>query len=187
MVKSVNPSFFGEYVKIRREYLKIGSRELCRRAGVAETYISQLEKGKIKKPDYNVAYSICRSLFIQPPEINPLLAMYSILPEEKPQKSIKNVSKLSWLDEDIEQLKNFNNIIHANLETFIEKDLSKAKTLINGLHKMLNSSKADFEFFCQLIEILSDSQSEAESKNILNLINNSLTKKSQANSQDNLH
>ncbi|MGE1112973.1 helix-turn-helix domain-containing protein [Priestia megaterium] len=53
---------FGRDIKALRTKRKIGSRELSRLIGKAETYISQLERGLIKKPDYNTAYDIMKHL-----------------------------------------------------------------------------------------------------------------------------
>jgi transcriptional regulator with XRE-family HTH domain len=53
---------FGKDIKALRTKRKIGSRELSRLIGKAETYISQLERGLIKKPDYDTAYNIMKHL-----------------------------------------------------------------------------------------------------------------------------
>lgn len=53
---------FGRDIKALRTKRKLGSRELSRLIGKAETYISQLERGLIKKPDYNTAYDIMKHL-----------------------------------------------------------------------------------------------------------------------------
>ncbi|MDM5257060.1 helix-turn-helix domain-containing protein [Bacillus toyonensis] len=55
-------SNFGRDIKALRTKRKIGSRELARLIGKAETYISQLERGLIKKPDYDIAYAIMEHL-----------------------------------------------------------------------------------------------------------------------------
>lgn len=55
-------SNFGRDIKALRAKRKIGSRELSRLVGKAETYISQLERGLIKKPDYDTAYAIMKHL-----------------------------------------------------------------------------------------------------------------------------
>ncbi len=55
-------SNLGRDIKALRTKRKIGSRELSRLIGKAETYISQLERGLIKKPDYDTAYNIMKHL-----------------------------------------------------------------------------------------------------------------------------
>ncbi|MBT2616124.1 MULTISPECIES: helix-turn-helix domain-containing protein [unclassified Bacillus (in: firmicutes)] len=52
----------GRDIKALRTKRGIGSRELSRLIGKAETYISQLERGLIKKLDYNTAYDIMKHL-----------------------------------------------------------------------------------------------------------------------------
>jgi transcriptional regulator with XRE-family HTH domain len=53
---------FGRDIKALRTKRGIGSRELSRLIGKAETYISQLERGLIKKNDYNTAFAIMKHL-----------------------------------------------------------------------------------------------------------------------------
>lgn len=53
---------FGESVRKLRTNRKIGSRALSRLIGKAETYISQLERGQIKNPDFDAAYQIMKHL-----------------------------------------------------------------------------------------------------------------------------
>ncbi|MBT2727487.1 helix-turn-helix domain-containing protein [Bacillus sp. ISL-75] len=53
---------FGRDIKALRTKRGVGSRELSRLLGKAETYISQLERGLIKKPDYNTAFAILKHL-----------------------------------------------------------------------------------------------------------------------------
>ncbi|MGE7649196.1 helix-turn-helix domain-containing protein [Peribacillus frigoritolerans] len=52
----------GRDIKALRTKRGIGSRELSRLIGKAETYISQLERGLIKKLDYTTAYDIMKHL-----------------------------------------------------------------------------------------------------------------------------
>jgi transcriptional regulator with XRE-family HTH domain len=59
----------GKDVKALRTKKGIGSRELSRLVGKAETYISQLERGLIKTPDYNTAFNIMKHLGIREDKI----------------------------------------------------------------------------------------------------------------------
>lgn len=52
----------GRDIKALRAKRGIGSRELSRLIGKAETYISQLERGLIKKLDYTTAYAVMKHL-----------------------------------------------------------------------------------------------------------------------------
>lgn len=52
----------GRDIKIKRTRKGLGSRELSRLVGKAETYISQLERGLIKNPDYSTLYEIYKHL-----------------------------------------------------------------------------------------------------------------------------
>lgn len=55
----------GTDIKLLRIEKGIGSRELSRLVGKAETYISQLERGKIKNPEYDTLYNIFKQLGYQ--------------------------------------------------------------------------------------------------------------------------
>ncbi|MDG4850869.1 helix-turn-helix domain-containing protein, partial [Peribacillus frigoritolerans] len=67
---------FGRDIKALRIKRKIGSRELSRLIGKAEAYISQLERGLIKKPDYNTAFAIMKHLGWEEKNIPDLLDSY---------------------------------------------------------------------------------------------------------------
>ncbi|MEC5260010.1 MULTISPECIES: helix-turn-helix transcriptional regulator [Bacillus amyloliquefaciens group] len=67
---------FREDIKNIRIQKKIGSRKLSRLIGKAETYISQLERGLIKSPDYSTCFSIMKELGFAEDRIEEILADY---------------------------------------------------------------------------------------------------------------
>lgn len=60
-------------IKARRSQKGIGSRELSRLVGKAETYISQLERGLIKSPDYQTLFEIWKHLGYKEDKIEDML------------------------------------------------------------------------------------------------------------------
>ncbi|WP_416720292.1 helix-turn-helix domain-containing protein [Bacillus subtilis] len=64
---------FGKDVRHLRKKHGVGSRELSRQIGKAETYISQLERGQIKKPDYDICFKILKRFDFKSDKIKDLL------------------------------------------------------------------------------------------------------------------
>lgn len=58
----MNVSHIGRDIKALRVKRGLSSRSLSRLIGKSETYISQLERGLIKNPDYNTAFDIMKHL-----------------------------------------------------------------------------------------------------------------------------
>ncbi|MFS0596665.1 helix-turn-helix transcriptional regulator [Peribacillus frigoritolerans] len=84
---------FGRDIKALRTKRGIGSRELSRLAGKAETYISQLERGLIKKPDYNTAFDIMKHLGFTESGIDEFLDnFYQIKSPERIEAEAKQVA-----------------------------------------------------------------------------------------------
>ncbi|MDO8226443.1 MULTISPECIES: helix-turn-helix domain-containing protein [Bacillus] len=75
---------FKDDVRKIRTQKKIGSRKLARLIGKAETYVSQLERGLIKKPDYHTCFAIMRELGFREERIEDILdEFYNIKSPEK--------------------------------------------------------------------------------------------------------
>jgi len=70
---------FGNYIRQLREECNIGSRELSKKINKAETYISQLERGLIKKPDYETSKLILYYLKLPENQIGEILLKFNIL------------------------------------------------------------------------------------------------------------
>lgn len=97
---------FGRDIKALRTKRGIGSRELSRLVEKAETYISQLERGQIKKPDYNTAFSIMKHLGLTESSIEDFLYdYYQIKSPEKIESEAEEVA--NWEEKraaEIEQM-----------------------------------------------------------------------------------
>ncbi|WP_321999291.1 helix-turn-helix domain-containing protein [Bacillus pumilus] len=77
--------YFRKSMKHIRTMKKIGSRELSRKIGKAETYISQFERGLIKSPDYEICFTIMKELGFAEKDIPKILSeQYEIMsPDEE--------------------------------------------------------------------------------------------------------
>lgn len=105
----MNGSEFGNTIRKFREEFGIGSRELSRMLGMTGSYISQLERGAIKKPNYYTAVKIFECLNI-PKDIAATLLSSMGIRHPDPFEMTKGElfeqycnDILPWLDEKTEK------------------------------------------------------------------------------------
>jgi transcriptional regulator with XRE-family HTH domain len=53
-----NPTVLGQFLRAAREAKRLSLREVERRSGVSNAYLSQLESGRIKEPSPNVLFKL---------------------------------------------------------------------------------------------------------------------------------
>jgi transcriptional regulator with XRE-family HTH domain len=161
---------FGHFLRKAREEVGISSRKLSGMVNKTPTYVSQIERGEIKKPDVQITTKIFEALGFENEKISSLLSSFKIdenhvkkknqvikYDNESFNKKLNDIyildsvrEKQHWFnDREIETLNDTN---HEVLSFFIKRDYSKAQTVINNLHLLLNSEKEDFNFFCELFE-----------------------------------
>ena len=161
---------FGSEVKMLRTNAGIGSKELSRMIGKAVTYVSQLELGKIKSPDYNACYKILEAVGFPKQHIDRHLESFGILSPELEEHWLNANAEYAqaqeaeieanpdayfekwrqWYDEDqISDLKEATTDLHKMLDVFIDRDLSRSQVVIGNMENML-ASKQNFEFLCAL-------------------------------------
>jgi transcriptional regulator with XRE-family HTH domain len=151
---------FGQKVKELRNETGLGSRELSRRIGKTETYVSQLERGVLKKIDFPTGYILLKGLGLNERDILNILDEYGIhavdTREYRHAKSVQIVQykltevNYNWFDKEVDELKEQIQIISGSLINFVEKDLTRAKKVINNFYHIINTDKDCFEFFCEL-------------------------------------
>lgn len=120
----------GDYVKQLRETNGIGSRELSRSINKASAYVSQLERGLIKKPDYDTTKSILEILGVNSEEIESVLQLYKICPNEKSLSQVKkNVLTDDVLETkyrlDAKEVFNFINTLPIRTQELLKEMLNK--------------------------------------------------------------
>lgn len=75
-------SNFGEYLKSLRIDAKMGSRELSQLINKGTSYVSQIENGRNKNPDYVISYTLLSILGVDTNEIEGILSSYGINPPD---------------------------------------------------------------------------------------------------------
>lgn len=84
---------FGRDIKALRTKRGLGSRELSRLIRKAETYISQLERGLIKNPDFKTAFDIMKHLGWDKKNIEDILdSFYGIKSPERIEAKVAEVA-----------------------------------------------------------------------------------------------
>ncbi|GGD02330.1 helix-turn-helix domain-containing protein [Pontibacillus salipaludis] len=152
---------FGKYIKELRKEQKISSKVLSQKVGKAVTYVSQLERGLIKKPDFSTSMALLHELGFSSEKADLILnkkfeADETIdttagltYKEDSGKFEQYHQSSLLLLDEEIDELKEKNNRFHSVMNELIERDFSRAKILIENLDK-LTRSKRGFAFLSNL-------------------------------------
>ncbi|WP_053361933.1 helix-turn-helix transcriptional regulator [Bacillus sp. FJAT-27251] len=186
-------------IKNLRTKKGIGSRELSRLVGKAETYISQLERGLIKNPDYKTLLEIMKHLGYREGSIDELLyANYHIYSPERLeaeaawaeqeavnaqdpdyqeyllQRQIEQYElQLEWLENEEKELHKKNDQIRNELSFFIDKNLDTFTDVINNLHSAvlsMSKSREDYNFFTNLFKRDISKFSDESKKRIIETI-----------------
>lgn len=154
----MNGVSFGIKIKELRKKAGIPSKELSTKVGKAVTYVSQLERGLIKKPDFDTCYKLLLELGVAEDKAEGILGYYGILSPEREQYELEWASKqaeeawnFDWIEQSTEKLKQSNSHLYSKFNLLIEKDLSKAEKLIYNL-EALTASRDKFDFLCSLFE-----------------------------------
>ncbi|MGG0755770.1 helix-turn-helix domain-containing protein [Brevibacillus laterosporus] len=167
---------FGSYLKSIRKTKKIPSKDLSVRVGKAVTYVSQLERGLIKKPDYETCFNLLKELNVKENEIEEILAFYNILSPDRIEADIEMaVKRIEQQEKEIEsdpegyaerqlaeilekrvtskknELVSLNNQFHKMINLLIQKDTFRAERVLRNLGK-LTSDVEFFDFFCSLFD-----------------------------------
>ena len=167
---------FGEQLRIMREAKGISSSKLSTAIGKTRSYVSQIERGLIKYPDYNAAYKLMVLVGFEKSKIDDILELFSIYSPEKMKYKlqIEDLIDEAWIakeeelnnDEDYQQhkaeeqiewyladsinkLNETNESIYKIFESFINRNLYQAELLLNNIKKM-TETKETFNFFCEL-------------------------------------
>lgn len=161
----MNGIAFGKELKRLRNKAGISSKVLSTKVGKAVTYVSQLENGKIKNPDFDTCFKLLKELGLEESKIEPFLDYYGIVSSEREQaelewaiqqaelKAQKEDEKyqLNWYGKLAQRLENENDKLHGRLNFFIGADLSRAESVITNM-VALTEDEEKFEFFCSLFE-----------------------------------
>ncbi|MFS0672034.1 helix-turn-helix domain-containing protein [Ornithinibacillus sp. 179-J 7C1 HS] len=79
----------GEFIKQRRKAKKINSVELSKELGKGGAYISQIENGHNKKPDFDMLYEIFKRIGIEEERIEDYLESFGFISPEREEVRIQ--------------------------------------------------------------------------------------------------
>lgn len=183
---------FGKDLKRMRKQVGISSKVLSQKVGKAVTYVSQLERGLIKNPDYNTCYNLLKELGIQEGKIEDILYNhYNIASTEREEAILEQQIKQFehkcaeeeadpeeyaekqlhfWLEETSFELRHSNDNLHHMFNVLIDKDITRAETVIKNIES-LTKSKETFDFFCALFEHDYSAITNDKREHLLHVIN----------------
>ncbi|MEK4086302.1 helix-turn-helix domain-containing protein [Psychrobacillus sp. FSL K6-1415] len=183
---------FGKELKKIRGQVGYPSKPLSEKIGKAITYVSQLERGLIKNPDFDSCVKLLKELSFPINKIEDFLYSFGIVSEQRKEQELKQ-NKINsesnerakeeanddyikyyypWLYDDekaITKLKKKNENLLTIFNSMVENDYSRAEKVITNIVK-LSHSKDSFDFFCSLFEYDFFSITAYEKEKLIQLI-----------------
>ncbi|MFK9119113.1 helix-turn-helix domain-containing protein [Peribacillus frigoritolerans] len=116
----------GDYVRLHRKSKKINSKELSISVGKSDSYVSHLENGRNKNPDYFTLYEIFKKLGIAEEKIEDYLYYFHILsPERQAHEEAQMIAAMEPTEEDIkhweEQAEYYNQLEKDERDEYFRK------------------------------------------------------------------
>ncbi|WP_273129952.1 helix-turn-helix domain-containing protein [Bacillus weihaiensis] len=147
---------FSGMVKAFRTKRNINARDLSRKLGKGDAYISQIENKRIKTPDYETAYEILKHIGVDENDIPRFLDHYRILPkdyvpepgeqvlldmiEDTLKEDVYSVLDTSNMDMDeVNQVKQRANELFSSLNKLISIDPKTTNILLDELGEKIQS------------------------------------------------
>jgi transcriptional regulator with XRE-family HTH domain len=167
----MNGIVFGKEIRNLRLKRGINSKELSKMINRGDAYISQIENGKIKNPDYETSYNLLKTLGIENTRIEEILKKHNIKTMEQQEAELIKALHIHdlfgqrvyyesdiestddfiyWYSNTTNQLKQANDRIYQRFNVFIDKDFSTAQKVITSMDT-LTGNMNDFYFFCMII------------------------------------
>lgn len=159
---------FGQTIKHLRKKAKIASKDLSIQVGKATTYVSQLERGLIKNPDYNTCYKLLDLVGVKPDCIEQMLVNHGFVNELN--ISIDDIEKMTGLepigndspqvagissrmyDAKYRDTKDKNEKIYSIFGTLVDTDITRASIVINNVYK-LTQDESNLDFLCAILSL----------------------------------
>ena len=182
---------FGKELKIQRNKVGISSKVLSNKVGKAVTYVSQLERGLIKNPDYDTCRKILAELGINDYEAGNMLDFFSIKsPEQEKAElewSIKKAEEeqakheAGYYSRRLQKISNKNDrllqLFEKRFNNFVMHDQTRAEGVLDNLIKLLEDEETFDFFFCSVFENNYMTLSEQERSKVLSLVNDYVMEK----------
>jgi transcriptional regulator with XRE-family HTH domain len=186
---------FGKELKILRNKVGFSSKVLSNKVGKAVTYVSQLERGLIKNPDYDTCKKILAELGISDSEAENMLDFFSIKSPEQEQAelewSIKKAEEeqakheSGYYSRRLQKISNKNDrllqLLGNRFNNFVMYDQTRAEGVLDNLIKLLEEEETFDFFFCSLFKNNYMALSEQERSKVLSLVNDYVMEKNNEN------
>ncbi|CKE81932.1 Helix-turn-helix [Streptococcus pneumoniae] len=184
---------FGNELKKIRKSAGMSSKILSQKVNKAVTYVSQLERGLIKKPDFDTCKKILLELGFDEIEAIKTLNYFDIKsPEQEKAEldwTIKQAEiayeeeesryKTGFYTKKIEKISSGNELVltqlRKNLDAFVTHDLSRAEKVVSNLNSIFKDEEK-FDFFCSVFENDFSNLSSLERNKVLSMITNYVRK-----------
>jgi transcriptional regulator with XRE-family HTH domain len=159
---------FGQTLKHLREKAKISSKSLSIQAGKAATYVSQLERGLIKNPNYDTCHKLLEFIGVESDSIEQMLNKHGLISDlnifiedierinrsepsrkESPRKAEKN-SRI--YEEKYRDTKEKNDYIFSIFSILVDTDITRASVVINNLYKLIQDED-NLDFLCGVLSL----------------------------------
>lgn len=158
---------FGKLIKKQRRRLGMSARALSQRIGLSPSYVSQLERGLIKKPTYDIAVKIGEHLDIS----EDVLLFFGISPPDE-EREVQTGPEPSE-DEILVQLRHDKARLFALVSRFCETDPYTACTLLSYMNELLEDPETR-EFLSEILDRSRFFESDRARKSLLQLIDREL-------------
>lgn len=111
---------FGEYVRESRIRKNMSGRELARRAGISQAYLSQLERGENKKPSLEIIVKLAEGLNEDPKNLMYITGYLFDMDfsEDKEEKIKKEIS-----ERNKQNLNNLFNLLGSDRQVYYKDKL----------------------------------------------------------------
>ncbi|MDQ1143423.1 transcriptional regulator with XRE-family HTH domain [Bacillus sp. SORGH_AS 510] len=184
---------FGNELKKIRKSAGISSKVLSQKVNKAVTYVSQLERGLIKKPDFETCLQILLELDFKETEAIRTLNYFDIKSPEQEKAELDWVIKQAertyeeeemkyktgFYTNKIEKISNKNQEVidrlRDNLDLFVKHDLTRAEKVLSNLISIFENEE-NFDFFCSVFENDFSNLSSSERNKLLSVITNYVRK-----------
>ncbi|WP_439874704.1 helix-turn-helix domain-containing protein [Bacillus mycoides] len=184
---------FGNELKKIRKSAGMSSKVLSQKVNKAVTYVSQLERGLIKKPDFDTCKKILLELGfdeieaiktlsyfdIKSPEQEKAELDWTIKQAEKAYEEEESRYKTGFYTKKIEKISSGNELVltqlRKNLDAFVTHDLSRAEKVVSNLNSIFKDEEK-FDFFCSVFENDFSNLSSLERNRVLSMITNYVRK-----------
>jgi transcriptional regulator with XRE-family HTH domain len=159
---------FGQTIKHLRKKAKIASKNLSTQVGKASTYVSQLERGLIKNPDYNTCHKLLELVGVDPGCIEQMLVNHGFVKElntsfEDTEETITSEPLTNDLpanaennsriyDRKYKDTKDKNEKLFKVFGVLVDTDITRASVVINNVYK-LTQDENNLDFLCAILSL----------------------------------